>query len=808
MPTRDELASQYFDSLLYPPYPVQEEALLTWFTSKEGVMVCAPTGTGKTLIAEAVLFEALKTGTTAYYTTPLIALTEQKFEEIKASVVRWGYSEEDVGLVTGNRKVNPQAKILVVVAEILLNRLLHGEEFDFDHVSGVVMDEFHSFSDPSRGVVWELSLALLPTRVRLMLLSATVGNAIEFLGWLRVKHGRNLELVQGTERKVPLNFRWIPDQLLDEQLEIMADGDDDFAHTPALVFCFSRAECWTIAEQLRGKTLVSDARRKILQGKVNDVDFSTGAGPKLKQILMRGIGVHHAGIMPKYRRIVEELFQQKLLAVLVCTETLAAGMNLPARGVVMTTLVKGPRDRKKLIEPSTAHQIVGRAGRPQVDTRGYVYALAHEDDVKIHRWKQKYDQIPEDTKDPNLIKAKKAMKKKMPTRNSNDTYWSDAQLTQLREAAPSKLVSRGTLPWRLLAYLLGYSHEVEQLRGFVRKRLLDPKAMEREEKLLITMLTVLHREGYIKLTPAPPEQQQGVGKREGEAPSEVQSPEQTKTAEPAPASGLFGQLLTEAGQDAGLVKKQNEAKNSTKKADSSDDLYSPVLAEPTEKLQEIYAFRSVDPIYGNFLLKQFDIADEAERIQAMESLLELSVSVAKLVRVPRPDRLPIGPLAQNRLDEELLSRGLVSAEQLRRQYPSDEPEERRDGPLTFEDFAPPLADKLRLLFQAEYPRVGDLAIMPCWCIGELLLYNGEFDKYIRANDLVKEEGSVFRHALRMILLCGEFQQVTPAGWESEEWQNWLGAIVDNLTKACHSVDPQSTDKWLAENEALNAVNGS
>ncbi len=793
MPTRDDLASEYLDTLLYPPYPVQEEALLAWFTSKEGVMVSAPTGTGKTLIAEAVLFEALKSGTTAYYTTPLIALTEQKFDEIKASVVRWGYSEDDVGLVTGNRKVNPQAKILVVVAEILLNRLLHGDEFDFDHVSGVVMDEFHSFSDPSRGVVWELSLALLPSRVRLMLLSATVGNALEFLGWLRVKHGRHLELVQGTERKVPLNFKWIPDQFLDEQLEIMADGDDDFAHTPALVFCFSRAECWSIADQLRGKTLVSEARRKILQAKVNDVDFSTGAGPKLKQILMRGIGVHHAGIMPKYRRIVEELFQQKLLAVLVCTETLAAGMNLPARSVVMTTIVKGPKDRKKLIEPSTAHQIFGRAGRPQYDTQGYVYALAHEDDVKLHRWKQKYDQIPEDTKDPNLIKAKKAMKKKMPTKNANETYWTEAQLTQLREAAPSKLVSRGVLPWRLLAYLLSYSHEVEQLRGFVRKRLLDPKAMEREEKQLVTMLTVLHREGYITLTPPPPEEKKPDKKVSdpAEAPSPVEP-------EPVPTkAGLFGQLLTEARQTAGIVSSQVDSKKA-KSTETPTDTYFPTLAEPTEKMQEIFAFRSIDPIYGNFLLKQFDIANEEERLQAMESLLELSVSVAKLVRVPRPDRLPIGPLAQTRLDEELLSRGLVTAEQLRRQYPSDEPEDFRSGPLTFEDFAPPLADKLKLLFHSEYPRIGDLAIMPCWCIGELLKYNGEFDKYIRANDLVKEEGSVFRHALRMILLCGEFQEVTPSGWDTVEWRNWLSSIVDNLTKACHSVDPQSTDKWLAE----------
>src|SRR5436190_12069647 len=253
--------------------------------------------------------------------------------------------------------------------------------------------------------------------------------------------------------------------LLGEQLVDMAKGVPENRRTPALVFCFNRDECWSVAEMLKGLHLLGSDQRDPLNKAVDRLDWKMGVGPKLQQMLRRGVGVHHAGLLPKYRRVVEDLFERKLLAVAICTETLASGINLPARSVVLSSLVKGPFGKEKLIDPSSAHQIFGRAGRPQFDTQGHVHVLAHEDDVKILRWKEKYDQIPENTKDPTLLRAKKDLKRKKPSRREGVKYWGEGDFERLKSAPPGKLYSKGPLPWRLLAYMLKVSPEISIIRA-------------------------------------------------------------------------------------------------------------------------------------------------------------------------------------------------------------------------------------------------------------------------------------------------------------------------------------------------------
>lgn len=767
-PTRDDIAEEYISRIPHALFPMQEEAILAWFISKQGIMVCAPTGTGKTLIAEAALFEALKTGRIAYYTTPLIALTEQKFAEMQQAAVRWGFSADQVGLVTGNRRVNPQARILVVVSEILLNRLLHPEQFHFEDVSAVVMDEFHNFGDLERGIVWELSLGLLPKSARLLLLSATVGNANEFMAWFDRAHGRKLELVQSDQRRVPLVYQWVEDELLVEHVTRIAQGDATTRMTPALVFCFNRDLCWSVAEQLKGCSLIQEPERSELLARVNQIQWARGAGPKLKQLLQRGVGVHHAGMLPKYRRVVEDLFQKKLLAVATCTETLAAGINLPARSVVMTALVKGPPGKQKLLDASSAQQMFGRAGRPQFDTQGYVFSLAHEDDVRILRWKKKFDAIPEDTKDLGLLKAKKALKNKRPTRRDGEVYWTAAQFEKLRTSPPAKIYSKGHLPWRLLAYMLQTSPEVDRLRQVVNRRLMDEPRIQAGQKELTRMLVVLHQWGFVELDPPPPEENQTPD-------------EQTKLA----------QVLSRIGGE-GKEPATNE---------SPRPVYLPQMARPTDQLAKLIAFRSIHPLYAMFLYEQFDLADECERIQAMESILELPTSVLKYVRVPW-DR-PAGRLQAERLDHEIIARGLMPA-------PKQEDDEEQDD--DFDDLPPwernpSLAAKIKLLFDALHPEVGDVNVQSVWGVNELLSFNGNFENYIRSQDLVKQEGILFRHFLRFILLCGEMAAVTPNGWETAAWQEWLRELSLKLTETCRDVDPNSTDDAIEKAHAADVVEG-
>jgi len=715
---RSEICDRFLESLEYELYPFQEEAILAWFSSDRGAMICAPTGMGKTLIAEAAVFEALHADQRIYYTTPLVALTDQKFRELCDKAERWGFSRGDVGLITGNRRENPDARVKVVVAEILLNHLLGGPA-QFGDAQAVVMDEFHYFNDPERGIVWELSLVLMPQTVRLLLLSATVGNPVEFIRWLHDQHGRHLQLVQTQERRVPLEFTWVADKLLTEHLPTMVDADDAKNRSPALVFCFNRDECWEVAERLKGIKLIDANTRAQIEQQMEAADFVEGVGPKLRQMLICGVGVHHAGVLPKHKEIVERLFLQKLIPFVVCTETLAAGINLPARSVVLSTLLKGKRGEEKLIPSSAAHQMFGRAGRPQFDSRGYVYVLAHEDDVKIAKWRKRYEQIDPNSKDPGILRVRKELEKKKPSRRKTEKYWAEGQLKTLIEAGPARLYSRGMIPYHALIFLLTQHSDLSTVRRFLSKRFDTAERLEQYQKQLHHMLGNLARFGFLTV--------------HGDAEQVTLNP----------------------------------------------------------KINDLLSFRGVDPLFGAFLVEQLARGDFREKIEAIESVLPMPPAIERQVRLPD---MPPGPLRTQVIEPLMVQLGIVAARTGSLNGESDEDEADDSNGFDEEEQQPlALCEMLRALFESKLESPESPPVQPKWIFGGIHEFEGDFYKYVRARNLMKNEGLVLRHLLRLVILAGEF--MTRSGGDPDYQR-----IGELATQVCQKVDARYTDRFLAAEE--------
>src|SRR4051812_30450273 len=370
MPSDGELELAFYDKFLLSrglePYPVQEQAISTIFEGKS-VLVTVPTGTGKTLMAKAALFRALGRGERAIYTTPLRALTEEKYRELCED-----FGDENVGFATGDYKVNREAPIQVEVAEILWNRIVAEK-----HVSPaelVVMDEGHYFNDPERGYVWEQSIIGLDPRTQLVVLSATVGHPERFCHWVELTRRMPMALVDSRERKVPLVHEYREEMMIDTVRDLAFSGD-----VPAIVFVFGREQCFEVARLLKScRRFTSDEEKAKVDALCDEVLLPSGAAKELRPLLTHGIGVHHAGILPRYKQLVEQLALERLIKFVVSTETIAAGINLPARTVVFPSLRKFIKQQARVITAAEYHQMAGRAGRPQFDDRGLAITLAPE----------------------------------------------------------------------------------------------------------------------------------------------------------------------------------------------------------------------------------------------------------------------------------------------------------------------------------------------------------------------------------------------------------------------------------------------
>lgn len=345
-------------------YPAQEEAILELLDGKN-VILNTPTGSGKSMVALALHFDSIAQGRKSVYTCPIKALVNEKWMALCKE-----FGPENVGLSTGDATVNRDAPILCCTAEILSNMALcEGEKLT---ITDIVMDEFHYYSDRERGVAWQIPLLTLP-QSRFLLMSATVG-ATEFFEREMTKHtGRQSVTVRSSQRPVPLDFSYSTTEISTEVQKLVNEGK-----APVYVVHFTQAAAASNAQNFMSLDLCTKEEKIKINEAIKEVRFSSPYGPDVKRWLKQGIGLHHAGLLPKYRILCEKLAQQGLLKVICGTDTLGVGVNVPIRTVLFTQLCKYSGDKTAILTARDFHQIAGRAGRKGFDNIGYVVAQAPE----------------------------------------------------------------------------------------------------------------------------------------------------------------------------------------------------------------------------------------------------------------------------------------------------------------------------------------------------------------------------------------------------------------------------------------------
>ena len=454
-------------------YEHQEEALLA-ICSGANVIAATPTGSGKSLIAAAAHFNALANQRTSFYTAPIKALVSEKFFELCDQ-----FGTENVGMLTGDAAVNPDAPLICCTAEILANLALReGADLDCD---SVVADEFHFYAEPDRGWAWQVPLLELH-RAQFTLLSATLGDTSFFEADLTRRTGRETALITGATRPVPLEYEYRKTPL-HETVENLADHD----RAPAYIVHFTQAAALETAQALASLKLIDKDAKTAIGAALGGFRFTTRFGKTLARLVRSGIGVHHAGMLPKYRRLVERLAQQGLLKIICGTDTLGVGINVPIRTVVFTGLTKYDGRRTRRLRAREFHQIAGRAGRAGFDTRGYVVCQAPEHVIENEKALIKFGNDPK--------KRKKMAKKKPP---EGFVGWSEDTFTALQEAEPEPLTSRMRMTHAMLINLLARGGDAfTHARTLIEDSHADRPTQLRMARTALTIARTLRDAGII-----------------------------------------------------------------------------------------------------------------------------------------------------------------------------------------------------------------------------------------------------------------------------------------------------------------------
>ncbi|HEY2028572.1 MAG TPA: DUF3516 domain-containing protein [Myxococcales bacterium] len=424
----DEILSRFTDWVSAQGlslYGHQEEALLELLSGNH-LVLSTPTGSGKSLVAWFLHYIALCKEQVSIYTCPIKALVNEKFFALCDT-----FGPRNVGMITGDASINSEAKVLVCTAEVLANLVLRDANVRAD---SVVMDEFHYYSDRERGVAWQVPLLLLE-KTQFLLMSATLGDTAQIEKSLKEVTGREVSRVASVHRPVPLEMTYA-ETPLHETLEKLGTQN----RAPVYLVNFSQRAAAERAQDLMSVNLLAKEEKQRLKEALREARFDTPYGKELQRFLQQGVGIHHAGLLPRYRLLVERLAQDGLLKVVSGTDTLGVGVNIPIRTVLFTQLCKYDGEKTALLSVRDFLQVAGRAGRKGFDERGYVVAQAPEHVIENLRLEQKKQA------------GKKVVKKNPPEKGY--VHWDRAVFERLTTKPPEPLESRFQVTHGMLLYLL------------------------------------------------------------------------------------------------------------------------------------------------------------------------------------------------------------------------------------------------------------------------------------------------------------------------------------------------------------------
>ena len=446
--TSDEILNrflEYVGSKDLELYPAQEEAILALLDG-QNVILNTPTGSGKSLVAMALHFQSLAKGRRSFYTCPIKALVNEKFRDLCAA-----FGPDQVGMITGDGAINGRAPIICCTAEILSNLALR--EGPLAPVDDVVMDEFHYYSDKQRGVAWQIPLLSLP-QTRFLLMSATLGEMDFFAKALTDLNAQPTQVVTSTDRPVPLDFTYAETPLHETVADLIARD-----LSPIYLVNFSQREAAEEAQNLMSVNFSSKEDKKAIADALVGIKFQSPYGKEIQKVVKHGIGLHHAGLLPKYRALVERLAQKGLLKVISGTDTLGVGVNVPIRTVLFTKLCKYDGEKTQVLSVREFHQIAGRAGRRGFDVRGNVVAQAPAHVIENNRMKAKAANDPK--------KARKLVMKGPPPRGF--VMWTKETFNKLMTSTPEALVSRFRIDHGMLLNVLNRDGGARAMQRLIQR---------------------------------------------------------------------------------------------------------------------------------------------------------------------------------------------------------------------------------------------------------------------------------------------------------------------------------------------------